>query len=48
MIPGTEDMKEEYSNPMHHIKGAIKGCVIGTVVALISALFVIIIIEMIK
>jgi len=48
MIPGTEDMKEEYSNPIHHIKGAIKGCAIGTVVALISASFVIIIIVMIK
>lgn len=43
MIPGTEDMKEEYSNPLHHIKGAIKGCAIGTGVALVSALFVLII-----
>ncbi len=37
MIPGTEDMTEEYRNPMHHIIGAIKGCAIGTVAALLSA-----------
>lgn len=41
MIPGTEDMKEEYKDPKHHILGAVKGCAIGTVVALVSAAFVI-------
>lgn len=40
MIPGTEDMKEEYRDPIHHIVGALKGCAIGTIVALISAFFV--------
>ncbi len=25
VIPGAEDMKEEYRNPMHHIIGALKG-----------------------
>ncbi|MGC6175086.1 hypothetical protein [Lacrimispora sp. 38-1] len=43
MIPGTEDMKEEYRNPMHHIIGALKGCAIGTLVAFISASLVFII-----
>lgn len=37
MIPGTEDMKEEYRNPTHHIIGALKGCAIGIVFAFISA-----------
>ena len=41
MIPGTEDMKEEYKDPKHHILGAAKVCAIGTVVALVSAAFVI-------
>lgn len=40
MIPGTEDMKEEYKNPMHHIKGALIGVFIGTAVALVSALLI--------
>ena len=48
MIPGTEDMTEEYRNPMHHIKGAIKGCAIGAVGALLSALFALLITAMIK
>jgi hypothetical protein len=43
MIAGTEDMKAEYRNPMHHIIGALKGCAIGTVVALLSASLVVII-----
>ena len=36
IIPGTEDMTEEYRNPLHHIKGAVKGLVIGTIAALLS------------
>lgn len=48
MIPGTEDMTEEYRSPVHHIKGAAKGCIIGTVVALISALFVVVIVHTVK
>lgn len=43
MIPGTEDMKEEYKNPTHHIIGALKGCAIGTVTSLISAFIVLVI-----
>lgn len=43
MIPGTEDMIEEYRNPRHHIIGALKGCAIGTAVAFISASLVLII-----
>lgn len=43
MIPGTEDMKKEYRNPVHHIIGALKGCIIGTVAALISSLLVFVI-----
>jgi len=43
MIPGTEDMKEEYRNPMHHIIGALKGCAIGTAVAFIAASLIFII-----
>lgn len=42
MIPGTEDMKEAYRNPIHHIVGAIKGLAIGTTVSLISATIVVI------
>jgi hypothetical protein len=37
MISGTEDMKAEYRNPIHHIIGALKGCAIGTVVAFLAA-----------
>ena len=40
MIPGTEDMEEEYRNPMHHIKGAVKGCIIGILISLISASYI--------
>lgn len=40
IIAGTEDLREEYRNPTHHIIGALKGVVIGTAVSLISALFV--------
>ncbi len=43
MIPGTEDMKAEYRNPMHHIIGALKGCAIGAAVALIAASIIFII-----
>ena len=37
VIPGTEDMVNEYRNPMHHIIGAGKGIIIGTVVAALSS-----------
>lgn len=37
MIPGTEDMIDEYRNPMHHIVGAIKGSIISLVIALLTA-----------
>lgn len=37
IIPGTEDMIEEYRNPMHHIRGAIIGTIIGLVVAAASS-----------
>lgn len=43
MIQGTEDMKEEYRNPIHHIIGALKWCAIGTIVEFISASLVFII-----
>ena len=36
VIPGTEDMVEEYRNPVHHIKGAGKGVVIGAIVSALS------------
>jgi len=36
-IPGTEDMTDEYKDPVHHIKGAGKGVLIGTVIAVLSA-----------
>lgn len=37
VIPGTEDMINEYKNPIHHIKGACKGVIIGTIVAALAA-----------
>lgn len=37
IIPGTEDMTEEYKNPLHHIKGAFKGVIIGALAALLAA-----------
>lgn len=43
MIPGTEDMKEEYRNPTHHIIGALKGFVISAVAALLAASLVLVI-----
>lgn len=43
MIPGTEDMTEEYKNPIHHLIGALKGCVIGGAVALLSAALVVVV-----
>ncbi|MEK3901411.1 hypothetical protein [Paenibacillus sp. FSL R7-0179] len=45
MIPGTEDMREEYCNPKHHIIGALKGGAIGTAVSVISASLVLILRE---
>ena len=43
MIPGTEDMKEEYRKPTHHIIGALKGFVISAVAALLAASLVLVI-----
>jgi hypothetical protein len=37
IIPGTEDMREEYKDPWHHVKGAAKGLIIGAAVSLLSA-----------
>lgn len=37
IIPGTEDMVNEYRNPVHHIKGGFAGLAIGTFVSLLSA-----------
>ena len=37
VIPGTEDMVNEYRNPVHHIQGACKGIVIGVAVATLAA-----------
>lgn len=37
MIPGTEDMIEEYRNPKHHVIGALKGVGICAVAALLAA-----------
>lgn len=36
VIPGTEDMVNEYKDPVHHIKGAFKGVVIGTIAAALA------------
>ncbi len=35
-IPGTEDMDEDYTDYLFHVKGAMKGTIIGVVVALLS------------
>lgn len=43
VIPGTEDMIEEYKNPIHHIKGACKGIIIGSIAAVLAAGIVVII-----
>ena len=37
MIPGTEDMAEEYRSPMHHIRGAVFGTVLSAIVASMTA-----------
>ena len=37
MIPGTEDMTEEYRNPMHHIRGAGLGTAISIIIAALTA-----------
>lgn len=37
IIKGTEDMIEEYKNPIHHIKGALLGICFGTFVAIMTA-----------
>ena len=34
IIKGTEDMRAEYRNPIHHIKGAAKGLCLGLIVGL--------------
>lgn len=33
VIPGTEDMRSAYKNPIHHLKGALKGILIGSIVS---------------
>ncbi|MFI3257227.1 MAG: hypothetical protein R3Y36_02890 [Spirochaetales bacterium] len=40
IIPGTEDMIDEYKKPWHHIKGFFIGILLGTLVALISGFYV--------
>lgn len=40
IIPGTEDMIDEYKKPWHHIRGAFIGTVLGAIVALLSATLV--------
>ena len=37
VIPGTEDMVNEYKNPIHHIKSACKGIIISVVAAAFAA-----------
>ena len=37
MIPGTEDMIDEYRKPWYHIYGALIGILIGAVIAVLSA-----------
>lgn len=37
MIPGTEDMTEEYKSSWHHIRGGYIGTVLGIIVSLLSA-----------
>jgi len=37
VIPGTEDMVNEYKNPIHHIKSACKGIIISVVAATFAA-----------
>lgn len=36
VIPGTEDMRDEYRNPIHHIQGALKGIAIGILAAALA------------
>ena len=40
VLPGTEDMVEEYHDYMHHIKGSITGMIIGLPVCLLIGLAV--------
>lgn len=40
IIPGTEDMIDEYRKPWHHLIGGVYGTVIGLVVSLISSFYV--------
>lgn len=35
-IPGTDDMDEEYRDPLHHVRGAFKGTTIAIIVALLA------------
>lgn len=37
IIKGTEDMKKEYKDPIHHIKGAVVGTVIGVIIAALAS-----------
>ena len=35
-IPGTEDMDEDYTDYLFHVKGAMKGTGIGIIIAILS------------
>lgn len=40
IIPGTEDMINEYKSPWHHVKGFFIGITLGIIVSFLSAVFV--------
>lgn len=44
IIPGTEDMIDEYRNPWHHVRDAVIGTIFGIIIALISASYIYIIV----
>ena len=39
-IPGTEDMDEDYTDYLFHVKGTVKGTVIGIIVAILSGVII--------
>jgi len=43
-IPGTEDMDEDYTDYLFHVKGAMKGTVIGIIVAILSGVIMLLVI----
>jgi small-conductance mechanosensitive channel len=43
IIKGTEDMIQDYKNPVHHIKGAVWGIFFGLIVALVSGCFMVLV-----